>query len=268
LKLTIVQSVYHRNPYILESALLNLMALKESKIDYQYIIFNDTGDVEIKDDIAEIINDVDYIYSDINYGKKMCAGSYIGAIQYAAGDIIQIIGQDDVFTPVFYEMSMKYFIDNPNIYFVTSNAYRVDEQLRLTGIMINPDYNMDCSKPYELFKFWFGIEPPNYEVTRANNGFLAPGTMYKKELNDLIGPFDLEHFRGAADFEYWARILFNGYSGIYISKPNWYYRVSKFSAGNEMIDGKQNLGYWLKFNIDAIQHKYTKLVHTHKEKLK
>ena len=268
MKITVIQSTYRRNPYIIESALLNLMALKKSKVDFQYIIFNDCGDSEIKDDIKEILDEIDYVYSDINYGKKMCAGSYIGAIQYAKGDIIHLIGQDDVFTSLFFEQSMKYFLDNPNIHFVTSNAYKVDELLHLTGIMINPEYKMDCSKPYELFKFWFGIESPQCEVTRANNGFLAPGTMYKKELNELIGPFDLEHFRGAADFEYWARILFNGYSGKYISQPNWYYRISKYSTGNELIEGKQNLGYWLKYNIEAIKQKYKTLVQQNKEKFK
>jgi hypothetical protein len=69
------------------------MALKESKIDFQYMIFNDNGDIGVKDDLEEIINEIDYVYSDINYGKKMCAGSYIGSMIYATGDIVAFSDQ-------------------------------------------------------------------------------------------------------------------------------------------------------------------------------
>lgn len=281
MKITVVHSVYLKNPLVPETLLRNMVSLTDSSIDFQYVVFNDNGDKEIESDIKQYLqqfeltdnlqknlNDVEYIYSDINFGKKMCSGAYVGAIPYIKGDIIHLIGQDDVYTSEFYQKAVNAFKSSEEIYFVTFNGYRTDEQLNINSIMINPQYNMDCSKPLELFKFWFGIEPPNYEVTRANNGFLAPGTLYKKELHNLIGTFDLENFRGAADFEYWARILYNGYKGIYINDPCWFYRVSKYSAGNEIIDGKPNRGYWQQLHIQAIKEKYTKLVQQNKEKFK
>jgi hypothetical protein len=281
MKITVVHSVYLKNPFIAETLVRNIIALFESGIDYQYIVFNDNGNPEIEKDIKDFIdtleiseelmqhfNNIEYIYSDINYGKKMCAGSYIGAIPYVKGDVIHLIGQDDVFTSVFYQKASDAFISNKDIYFVTFNGYRTDENLNITAIMINPQYYMDCSKPLELFKTWFGIYPPLYEVTQANNGFLAPGTLYKKELHDLIGLVDLENFKGAADFEYWARILYNDYKGIYFSEPSWYYRISEYTAGNAVIDGKPNRGYWQQVHIQAIKEKYTTLVQQNKEKFK
>ena len=281
MKITVIQSVYLKNPLVPDALVRNIVALTNSGIDFQYIVYNDKGDAQIEDDIKHFINtleidsnlernfnNVEYVYSDINYGKKMCTGGYVGAIPYIKGDLIHNIGQDDIYTEEFYTISMKTFIDNPEIYFVTSNALAMDENFKILKVMINHNHYMDCSKPLELFKIWFGITPPLYEVTQANNGFLAPGTMYKRELHDLIGEWDLENFRGAADFEYWARILYNGYSGYYISQPNWYYRVSKYSAGNEIIDGKPNRGYWQQLHIQAIKEKYTNLVQQNKDKFK
>lgn len=281
MQITVIQNVYLKNPFIAESLAMNIIALTESGINFQYIVFNDNGDKTIETDIADFINTleltdelvqsfrkVEYVYSNINYGKKMCAGGYVGAIPYIKGDIIQHIGQDDVFTLEFYKMANDLFTNSPDIYFTTFNGLKTNEKLEIIAFMINPYYNMDCSKPRELFKLWFGIEPPNYEVTKANNGFLAPGTLYKKQLHDLIGTFDLENFRGAADFEYWARILYNGYKGIYISTPSWFYRISEYSVGNAVIDGKPNRGYWQQLYINAIKEKYSLLVKQNKDKFK
>ena len=125
-------------------------------------------------------------------------------------------------------------------------------------IMINPNVGMDYNRPGDHFKNWFGIFEDN-KVTRANNGMLASGTMYRSNLHNLIGLPDLDEFEGAADFEYWARILFYGYKGKYLSLPSWYYRQSDYSAGNEIIDGKPNRGYWQQLAIEKIKQKYSKL---------
>ena len=58
-KLTIVHGVYRRNPYILETLVQNLMALRAARItDYQYIIFNDNGDKEIEQDLSDYLGEV------------------------------------------------------------------------------------------------------------------------------------------------------------------------------------------------------------------
>lgn len=280
MKLSVIHNVFLKNPLIPNSLVMNMISLIDSGIDYEYIVYNDKGDISIFDDIKDYINSLDidkdklskfesirYIYSDINYGKRICTGGYVGAIPYIKGELIHQIGQDDIFTKVFYETCIKEF-NRDDIYFFTANAYRIDESLNIDyNPMININYFMDCSKPIELFKTWYGIDE-NIEVTRANNGFLAPGTVYKKELHDLIGIFDLDNFGGAADFEYWSRILYNEYKGKYINTPLWFYRISKYSAGNEIIDGKPNRGYWQQLHIQKIKEKYTLLVQQNKEKFK
>ena len=264
MKLTIIHNVYSTNPFIAETIKLNLFALEEANLDYQYIVFNDSGIENIKDIIQKDLywyytnRHIEYFYSKVNYGKKKCTGGWVGAEKENIiwGDIIHNIGQDDVMTSLFYQKANECFQNSDN-WFFTSNAFKVDEQLKAMEIMIHPGYEINYQKPFEHFKNWFGVE--NNIVTRANNGMLASGTMYRRELHNLIGLPDLDNFEGAADFEYWSRILFNDYKGKYLSIPSWYYRQSNYSAGNEIIDGKPNRGYWQQLAIEKIKEKYSKL---------
>lgn len=257
MKITIIHNLYRRNPYVSESVRYNINALREANIDYQYILFNDNGDIEIEQDVKEFVNfiDVDYIYSDINYGKKMCTGGWVGAVPYIKGDIVHNIGQDDFMTSIFYSEAIKAFDDGN--WFFTSNGFKVDEQLRILGILIHPEIQIDYFKPHENFKTWFGVI--DNKITCANNGMLASGTLYLKKIHDIIGLPNLDEFGGAADFEYWSRILFNNLHGKYLSLPSWYYRISSYSAGNEIINGKPNRGYWQNLAINKIKEKYAKL---------
>ncbi len=70
--ISIIQNLYHRNEFVNETVRLNLLALEEAEVNYQYILFNDNGDKDIYDDIKEFEDRVQYIYSDINYGHRMC----------------------------------------------------------------------------------------------------------------------------------------------------------------------------------------------------
>jgi len=259
MKITVIHNIYALNPFVDQTIRLNLFALEKSDVDYQYIVFNDNGNEEIiiKDNIVNNAN-VELVYSPINYGKKKCTGGWIGAVDmgFVEGDIIHNIGQDDVMTPLFYKEAKKCFENMQNCFF-TSNAFKVDEQLSILDIMMHPEYQVIYDKPFENFKSWFGVE--NNKVTRANNGMLASGTMYRTELHENIGLPDLDNFEGAADFEYWARILFNEYKGKYLSMPSWYYRQSDYSAGNYIIDGKPNRGHWQQLAIEKIKEKYSKL---------
>ena len=104
--ITIIQNLYTKNEFINETVRLNLLALEESGVKYQYILFNDNGDKDIYEDIKEFEDKVEYIYSDINYGRRMCTGGWIGALPYVKGDLIHNTTQDDVMTSLFYKKSI------------------------------------------------------------------------------------------------------------------------------------------------------------------
>tara|TARA_Y100001963_G_C6780625_1_gene449640 strand:+ start:1423 stop:2262 length:840 start_codon:yes stop_codon:yes gene_type:complete len=262
--ISIVQCVFKKNPYIAESLKLNLEAINQSEEinEYEYIIFNDNGDKSIYDDISDIIesnNNVRYIYSDINFGMKKCRGGWLGSIPHLTKDLIHIADQDDVMTATFYDESMTIFKHNTDIDLVTCNAFRVNDDFSYNSIMSTlQDVPLYFQNPLEAFKSWFGIGNDN-KVTSANNYFLASGTVYRRSLHNIIGLPSIEEFEGACDFEYWARVLFNKRKCFYIKNPLWMYRLSEYSAGLEVIDGKQNNDYHRKIAIQKIKEKYTRL---------
>lgn len=230
MKVSVIHNLYKRNPYVNESVRYNILALQEANVDYQYILFNDNGDKDIFEDVKNLINDkVIYHYSDFNFGMGICSGGWVGALPLVTGDIIHNTGQDDVFISDFYKQGLE-FLSSPEIMFYSANGIRTDEKLNQQGPMIPVGFKPNYSEPLYRFMEWFGVT--NNQVTRANNALLAPGTMYKKKLHDLIGPPNLKAFKGAADMEYWARILLNEYKGYYDPNPNWLYRVSNYSTSN------------------------------------
>ena len=230
MKVSVIHNLYKRNPYVNESVRYNIIALEDAKIDYQYILFNDNGDKDIFDDVKDLVNKkITYHYSDYNFGMGICSGGWVGALPLVEGDIIHNTGQDDVFTANFYHKA-KLAFDIPEIMFFSNNGIRTDENLKQSGPMIHPNFRPNYMEPLDRFKEWFGVV--NNEITRANNALLAPGTMYRKELHNLIGEPDLKTFKGACDFAYWALILLNEHKGLYDSDPSWLYRESNFSTSN------------------------------------
>jgi hypothetical protein len=230
MKISIIHNLYKRNPHVNESVQYNILALEEAKVDYQYILFNDKGDKDIYEDIKDLIsNKVEYYYSDINYGMGICSGGWVGAIPLLKGDIIHNTGQDDVFTADFYKKSIEIF-NNPEIMFFSCNGIKTDAELNQQDPMIYPYYKPDYSSPLDRFKEWFVVI--NNEITQANNQLLAPGTLYRKELHKIIGEPNLKLFKGAADMEYWARMLLYEQKGYYHPIPLWLYRISDHSLSN------------------------------------
>ncbi len=262
MKLTIIQNTFKDNPYIRESAILNLKALEESNIDYQYIIFNDHGDIIIESYIKDLINDkVEYYYSPINYGKRQCSGGWLGAINQGLikGELFQSIGQDDVYSSLFYKQTLSAFSDS-KIFLCFNNGWQTNEDLTNMDSLLTPLQRIDLytTNPREVFNQWFGVS--NKQTTRANNYIPHPGVVYKTALHEIIGLPDLETFRGTADFEYWSRVLFNNIPIMHNPMPTWLYRRSKYSAGEEIIDGLHNERDLGEIYRNLIKQKYDKLL--------
>lgn len=229
--ISVIQNTYERNPFVRESAALTIKALEESKLDYQYIIFNDKGDELIFEDVKDLLNDkVEYIYSEHNFGMGVCSGGWVGALPYVKGDLIHNTGQDDVFTSTFY-LELTNELKREDIFLAYANGFVVDNNLSTQGALMSAMGALDYSNPKRVFNQWF--QRQGNILGRANNFIPAPGVIYKKELHTLIGEPDLLTFKGSADFEYWARVLYNGLGVSYVPKPIWLYRMSEYSAGSK-----------------------------------
>jgi hypothetical protein len=235
MKISVIHNTYKFNPFIRESVILNLKALEEAGVDYQYIVFNDNGDVEIENEIKDL--NIEYHYSNFNFGMKMCSGGWIGAIPLLKGELIHNTGQDDVFTSYFYKNIIDTF-KSTDCDLVYCNGFKAHEDLTITGETMGSMSNIDYSNPRAIFNHWFGVE--NNKITRTNNFIPAPGTVYKANLHNEIGEPDLNRFKGVCDFEYWARVLFYNKQVKYIPMPCWLYRMSKYTTTLAEIDGNIN----------------------------
>lgn len=231
--ISVIHNTYARNEYIRESLALNVKALEDSSIPYQYILFNDNGDPLIKQDLEGLITgNVEYVYSDYNYGMKVCSGGWVGAIPYIKGTYIHNIGQDDVYTPLFYK-SLIGRLEDPKIHLAYANGFKVNPDLSFQNQTLGPIQELDYSDSKRVFDFWF--QRQGNTLTSANNFIPAPGVVYKREIHDIIGLPDLETFKGSVDFEYWARVLFNGLGVSYDPSPSWLYRISEYSLGTKPL---------------------------------
>lgn len=256
MKVTVIHNTYRFNPYIRESVALNLQALQESKTDYQYIVFNDNGDTKIEKEILDL--DVEYHYSEYNFGKKMCSGGWIGALPLVKGDIVHNVGQDDVFTSMFYKNSLE-SLSKDTCDLVYSNGFKTREDLTITGDLLGPLENYwNYEDPRSVFRDWMGFE--NGKITRSNNYIPAPGTMYKIKLHQEIGEPDVENFRGICDFEYWVRVLFFKKRIKYLPFPTWLYRLSSYTTSKEVIDGKLNERDIVHEYHQKLREKYQKMI--------
>lgn len=255
MKLSIIHNTFRNNPFIRESVILNLKALNDANIDYQYIVFNDNGDIEIEDQVNDL--DVEYFYSEYNFGMKQCSGGWIGAIPLVTGQLIHNTGQDDVFTSFFYKHIIDTF-SNTDCDLVYCNGFKVNENLTITGELMGPVSNIDYSNPRIIFNQWFGVE--NKKITRTNNFIPAPGTIYKTKLHDEIGLPDIKNFAGVCDFEYWSRVLFYNKQVKYIPNPCWLYRMSQYTTTLEIIDGKMNERDLSAGYLEKLKLKYQKLL--------
>ena len=254
--ITVIHNTYRYNPLIRESVILNLLALKKAKVEYQYIVFNDNGDKDIENLVEGL--DVEYHYSSTNYGKKMCSGGWVGAIPLIKGDYIHNTGQDDVFTSNFYTSILSTFrLSGCDL--VYCNGFKVREDLTATGDLLGGLTNTwNYERPREVFNYWLGVE--DKRVTRANNYIPAPGVIYRAGLHNEIGTPDIETFRGVADFEYWVRLLYYSKKIQYIANPLWFYRLSQYTTTLEVIDGKLNERDLSTYYLDKLKQKYQNLI--------
>lgn len=250
--ISIIHNTYEFNEFIRESVILNVRALEESGLEYQYIIFNDGGDRGIEQSINDILSSkVEYVYSAQNHGMGVCSGGWIGALPYLKGDYIHNTGQDDVFSTNFYTKLVAE-LQTDGVYLAYANGFVVNEDLSLRGgATMGPLQPVDYTNPKEVFDMWF--QRRDRVLTSANNFIPAPGVIYKRALHNEIGLPDLNNFKGSADFEYWARVLFYNKGVSYIWQPLWLYRMSKHSAGSKPT---ANTSVW----NSLILQKYQKLI--------
>ncbi|MCX7820254.1 MAG: glycosyltransferase, partial [Brevinematales bacterium] len=113
-------------------------------------------------------------------------------IKRATGDIITYINSDDYYLPGSLKIVEKYFVENPNILWLTGD-----------GIIVNEDGKI-IQKPISLYKkIWRKI--PFFWTIYITNFIIQPSTFFRKEVFEKIGLFD-ENKHYTMDYDYWLRL--------------------------------------------------------------
>jgi len=199
--LTVIQSVYNKNPLISKSTINQINSLDVLDIEFQFILYNDNGDESIIEDIPVWIRNhkyFEYHYSNFNYGYKTAPGGFVGAKDLIKFPFVHSSNQDDFYTPIFYSLSLKHLMSLDSSYAaVCSNCYHINEEFEIESIPLpteEVEMNKAWSDPNFMFDWMFGIDGDR--LTRNNNFIYFPGTIFRKELYDKIGSPDFKNFGG------------------------------------------------------------------------
>lgn len=120
------------------------------------------------------------------------------------------IGHDDFFSPIFWRLSINELENNDRLGAVLANCFEVDEEFNVDRIAFPMMFKDSYNNPNFLFRLMFSPDEAG-NLQTANNFAYHCGVVYRTKLYQEIGLPDPVSFDGAADFEYWARIVFNNY---------------------------------------------------------
>jgi glycosyltransferase involved in cell wall biosynthesis len=191
--------------------------LKQTFENFELIIVND-GSIDNTEDIVKRFQKKDkrirYIQHDKNRGSSEARNT---GIKTAKGKYVAFLDSDDEWLENKLEKQLEVF-KNPQINVVTCWAYWVDEIKNKTSIYAVPYF--DDSLPYILRE--------NYLLSNPS------GVVLKKSVIKKVGLFD-NSLIFVEDWDYWIRIIENGYNFYVISQPLLKYFFSKGNLTNTLL---------------------------------
>jgi glycosyltransferase involved in cell wall biosynthesis len=113
-------------------------------------------------------------------------------IRMSTGDIIAYLNSDDVYGPNTLHSVSRYFMNHPEILWLTGKCRIIDEQNRMVRRLITR------YKDFLLKRF-------SYNLLLVTNPISQPATFWKRSVMDEFGLFDVEEHL-VMDYEYWLRI--------------------------------------------------------------
>jgi len=142
----------------------------------------------------------------INKGFKM-----------AKSDILTWLNSDDYYPPYTLEKVANFFLKNKNAFWLSGDYIVVDKNRKEIHSFVR------------LYKKILRLIP--YDKTLFITNFInQPSTFFKKEVINKIGSLDI-NLRYEMDYEYWLRMIKNGFKNYYINIPLSYFRVHSSSKG-------------------------------------
>jgi glycosyltransferase involved in cell wall biosynthesis len=141
------------------------------------------------------------------------AGARNRGVREARGAFVGLLDADDVWMPRKVERCVGYLLEHPEIGWVTTDCYLMQERERT------------------LDRYYGCFEPPDFPRTRAEQlaciatrNFMSVAVLIRRELFDRFGVFD-EGLRSSEDYDLWIRFMLGGTMVGRIDEPLGWYRL-------------------------------------------
>ncbi|HVX92971.1 MAG TPA: glycosyltransferase, partial [Candidatus Dojkabacteria bacterium] len=210
MKVSITIPTYNRSQYISQAI---ESAINQSYKDIEIIVIDNCS----TDNTEELVNHfqdkgVKYIKNHTNIGMM---GNWNRCIEVSTGELLMILGDDDILYPNFIEESVSIFEKHPNIGFTFTHINKVDKdgkpltkwgyKFTPAGLIKGRDYLLDTAK---------------YSSCLTNSS----SVLINKEVFKKIGIFEAPLSQNTFDFNMWIKIA-NSYDVYFIDKVLSDYRI-------------------------------------------
>ncbi|MGB9680786.1 MAG: glycosyltransferase [Minisyncoccia bacterium] len=195
-------NTYRRLQYLKESI---GSCLNQTYKDFELIIVDDCSIIDIKKTIENYKDSrIKYIRNDKNLGLP---NSLNKGFSCARGDYFTWTSDDNKFAQNALKIMLDFLERNPQVDFVYSNYYRIDEDGKIIG-----KTRVKNSKSLEI------------------GDYIGACFLYKRKIFELIGGYD-DTYKLAEDYEYWLRVR-KKFKMQKINDFLYYYRVHNESLTN------------------------------------
>ena len=215
--------------------------------DFELIIVNDCSPEDL-DAVVSLFNDprIRYYKNEKNFGAKDVVGNWNRCLDYATGDFVICMGDDDMLFPNCLEEYQKAILENPDVDAFHARVLQIDERGKTVKLL------PDRADHESLYSFII-------HRLEGRNQYIGDFCFRREKLMTVGKYFYLPYAWGSDDITSYLCAAPNGV--VNINKPEFKYRVSNATISRsgytaEKLQSLLDVDKWLK-NFAANQQPKT-----------
>lgn len=209
MKISVITPSFNQGQFIKET----IDSILNSEYDNIEYIVMDGGSTDNTIEILKSYGDKIIWKSEKDKGQTDAINK---GLKIATGNIICFLNSDDYYMSDTISYVMKYFAQNPDVYWLSGDYKIVDESgNEIQGFV----------KSYKNFLKKLPLKP----TLKVVNYIIQPSTFWRREVFESVGEFD-ESLNYTMDYDYWLRII-DKYSLHLTDKQLCSFRIHSLSKG-------------------------------------
>jgi glycosyltransferase involved in cell wall biosynthesis len=209
LKVSVILSVFNAIPHLKDSL---KSIFNQTFKDYEVIFVND-GSTDDSEKLLREYLDKPHVRLLKNINNEGIPISRNRALLIAKGEYIAIHDGDDISLETRLQKEVEYLDSHPDITFIGSYAYKMNQSGKVMGIMSYPP--TETTEAFRVIK--------NYKL----NPIIDSSCMYRKDIILSNGGYSMApEMKTALDLHLWCRLLCKGNKMSNIQEPLIMYRIN------------------------------------------